>query len=114
MPTGHDARRISDTKPAEENVLRKLIGASLWMTALTFLTPLSVQAAPPEFCREYADAAINQVRGALANSVCARHISGARWAPERRVHFEWCLSAPIPAVEAERGARTEFLRGCRG
>lgn len=99
-------------KSAEENVLRKLIGASLWTTALTFLTPLSVQAAPPEFRREYTDAAINQVRGALANPVCGRHISGAPWAPERRVHFEWCLSAPIPV--AERGARTEFLRGCRG
>jgi hypothetical protein len=39
---------------------------------------------------------------------------GARWSPERHVHFDWCLSQPPAAVAAERQARTEFLRGCRG
>ncbi|MGA3307732.1 MAG: hypothetical protein ABSD08_03830 [Xanthobacteraceae bacterium] len=76
--------------------------------------PPTAQAADPGFCHAYAEAAVNQVRGALANPHCARRIEGTRWAPEARVHFDWCLTQPIPAVEAERAARTEFLRGCRG
>ena len=95
-------------------MLKATIYAGLLTAALSVLTPLSAQAADPGFCRAYADAAINQVRAALANPVCARHISGARWVPEHRVHFDWCLTVPYPAAEAERAARTEFLRGCRG
>jgi hypothetical protein len=39
-------------KFTEENVLRSLIGASLSLAALTALMPLTVQAAPADFCRE--------------------------------------------------------------
>jgi hypothetical protein len=39
---------------------------------------------------------------------------GARWAPERHVHFDWYLTQPPAAAAAERQAHTEFLRGYRG
>jgi len=97
----------------EEQMFKMVMCATLSMAAIAVTLP-TAKAAPPEFCREYADAAVNQVRGALASPVCARHISGTRWAPEHRVHFDWCLLQPIPVVQAERAARTEFLRGCRG
>ena len=102
------------TQNAEDNVLKKLTYASLSMAALAALTSLPVEAAPPDFCQNYAQAAINQVRGALANPGCAASIKGPRWNPEFQVHYNWCLTQPIPAVEAERGARTGFLRACRG
>jgi hypothetical protein len=111
MPTGHDA---PGRKLTEENVRRSLIRASLSMAVLSVLMPLTVQAAPPDFCRDYATAAINQLRAALANPGCVGGVRGPRWVSDERIHFQWCLTQPIPIVEAERGARTGYLRACRG
>jgi hypothetical protein len=73
----------------------------------------AVQAAPPDFCRNYATAAVRQVEVAKSTPACNRGI-GARWTTEYRVHFEWCLGAAPGAVEAERNARTNWIRSCRG
>jgi len=99
---------------AEDKMLKILLRAAMVAPALAVLLPLAAQAANPEFCRGYAEAAENQVRAALSNPACAPGARGARWTPERRVHFDWCLTQPVPAVEGERGARTAYLRGCRG
>jgi hypothetical protein len=85
-----------------------------FITASAWLVPLAAQAADPAFCAGYTDAALNQVRIAMSSPNCAAGARGARWAPERRVHFDWCLGQPPAAAAAERNARTEFLRGCRG
>jgi hypothetical protein len=82
--------------------------------ALTVFMPFSAQAADAAFCQNYANAAINQVRGALANPGCAARIQGARWSSDFQVHYNWCLSQPYAAAGAERDARTSFLRACRG
>ena len=84
------------------------------MTALACLVPVTAQAADRAFCAGYTDAALNQVHIALSSPNCMAGARGARWSPERHVHFDWCLSQPPAAVAAERAARTEFLRGCRG
>lgn len=73
----------------------------------------TAQAAPEPFCRDYARAAVRQVELARSSPACDRG-TGARWTTDYRVHFEWCLGAPIPAVEAERGARTRWIQRCRG
>jgi hypothetical protein len=78
------------------------------------LAPLTAQAADPAFCAGYTDAALNQVRIALSSPNCMAGARGARWSPERHVHFDWCLTQPPGAAAAERQARTDFLRGCRG
>jgi hypothetical protein len=88
--------------------------AAMVAPALAILMPLASNAAPPDFCRGYAAAAINQVRTGLANPRCARGMEGARWSSDFKVHYSWCLGQGAPAVESERGARTGFLRGCRG
>jgi len=49
----------------EETMLKVLMCAALSIAALAWTPP--AQAADREFCRAYADAAINQVRGALAH-----------------------------------------------
>lgn len=94
-------------------MLKGLLLATVAMSVAAVLTPKVAHAADPAFCHAYAEAAVNQVRGALANPRCAHRIEGTRWAPEARAHFEWCLTQPPSAAEAERVARTEFLRGCR-
>jgi len=95
--------------------MRKLLTrVALSMTTLVFLIPAAAHAADPAFCQAYAQAAINQVRGGLSNPGCAGGMQGTRWSPDLRVHYSWCLTQPPPAVEAERGARTGYLRACRG
>ena len=84
------------------------------IAALTYFVPLTAQAADPAFCAGYADAALNQVRIAMSSPNCMAGARGARWSPERRVHFDWCVGQPPAAAAAERQARTDFLRGCRG
>ena len=82
------------------------LGASLTMVS-------AVQAAPADFCREYATAAVRQVEIARSTPACNRGV-GARWTTDHRVHFEWCLGVAPGAVEAERAARTNWIRSCRG
>ena len=82
------------------------LGASLTVVS-------AVQAAPPDFCRGYATAAVRQVEIARSTPACNRG-TGARWTIDYRVHFDWCLGAPPDAVEAERAARTNWIRSCRG
>src|ERR1700676_2074776 len=74
----------------------------------------AAQAADPGFCKQYARAALNQVRGGSANPRCAGGLQGARWSSDLAVHYEWCLGASFGAAGAERDARTQFLRGCTG
>jgi len=82
------------------------------LLSLTFLG--AAQAADPGFCRQYAQASLNQVRGGLANPGCAGGLQGARWSSDFAVHYEWCLGASYGAAGAERDARTRYLRGCTG
>jgi hypothetical protein len=84
------------------------------ITVLGCLVPPAAQAADPAFCAGYTDAALNQVRIALSSPNCIAGARGARWSTERHVHFDWCLTQPPAAAAAERQARTDFLRGCRG
>ena len=70
------------------------------------------RAADPGFCRQFAKAAISQVRGALADPRCGAGVQGARWSTDFSAHYEWCLGASPTAAGADRDARTRFLRAC--
>jgi hypothetical protein len=93
---------------------KNLMRAAIATAALAVLMPFSAQAADPGFCQNYAKAAVNQVRGALANPGCAARIQGPRWSSDFQVHYSWCITQPYAAAGAERDARTGFLRACRG
>jgi hypothetical protein len=84
-------------------------------TAVSMFVVLNVStadAADPGFCKQYTQAALNQVRGGLVNPRCASGFRGARWSTEFAVHYEWCLGASLVAAGAERDERTRFLRAC--
>src|ERR1039458_5088699 len=83
-----------------------VLGASMTIVS-------AVQAAPPRFCRDYAIAAVRQVKLARSTPACNRGI-GARWTTNYHVHFDWCLGAAPAAVAVERAARTNWIRSCRG
>jgi hypothetical protein len=92
------------------NGLRSLLASALLAAAIPLAT---AQAAPPGLCRDYATAAVRQVELARSIPPCNRG-AGPRWTSDYRVHFDWCLGAAPGAAEAERAARTNWLRSCRG
>jgi hypothetical protein len=69
-------------------------------------------AVDPGFCRQYAKAALNQVRGGLSSPACAAGLQGVRWSTDFAVHYEWCLGVSFAAAGTERDARTQVLKGC--
>jgi hypothetical protein len=89
--------------------LRVFLSALLALILFT-----EAQAADPVFCRQYAKAALNQVRGGLSNPACAGGLQGSRWSTDFSVHYEWCLAISDAAAGGERDARTRYLRGCTG
>jgi hypothetical protein len=73
----------------------------------------AARAADPAFCRQYSQAALNQVRAGLSNPRCMGGMQGARWSADFNVHYNWCLGASFGAAGVERDARTNYLRACR-
>jgi hypothetical protein len=90
-------------------MLKTVTGAALALAAAT----VSAAAANPEFCANYANAAVNQVHGARNNPACAPGMIGTRWSGDYRVHYSWCITAAPPAVAEEREMRTRYLQSCR-
>lgn len=89
-----------------------LIRVTLLLPALAVVTPHAAQAADVEYCKAYAQAAINQVGTGHGKPACAAHMQGARWSPSERVHFVYCMSNPMDAVENVRSARDSYLHSC--
>jgi len=70
-------------------------------------------AADPAFCKQYARAALNQVRAGLSSPRCAGGLRGSRWSTDFSIHYEWCLGASVDAAGTERDSRANYLRACR-
>jgi len=85
-----------------------------FLAIFLFSAATVAHAADPGFCRQYAQAALNQVRGGLSNPACGGLLRGARWSSDFDVHYEWCLGASFGDAGAERDARSRFLKGCTG
>jgi hypothetical protein len=88
---------------------KPLIAALLAMAALT-----PAQAADPDFCREHARAAVNEVRAGLSDSACGRGLQGRRWSSDFAVHYEWCLGVSAAMARNEADARARYLKRCAG
>jgi hypothetical protein len=76
------------------------------------VTFAAARAADPNFCQDYARAAMNQVRIAHDFGSCASRIGGGRWSYDYNRHFNWCLGAPYEAAQSEREFRRRFLDRC--
>jgi hypothetical protein len=91
--------------------LRPLVASGF--AVLLFSGLSAARAADPAFCRQYSEAALNQVRSGLVEPRCAPGMQGDRWSSDFAVHYEWCLGVSIGAAGTERDARARYLRGCR-
>ena len=94
-------------------MLKNLLRLMILTSTLAVLIP-AARAADPATCRDYATAALRQVRGALNNPPCLPGLQGARWSTDFQVHYNWCLTANYAAMGSERDARTAYLRSCTG
>ncbi len=84
---------------------------SIFFAAVTLWT-IPAQAAPEQFCRDYASGA---QRDAQANAQRRCGFSGERWNPRYEVHFNWCRQVPERAALDERYIRREQLStSCAG
>ena len=90
---------------------RLSVAVSILLVSLA-MASFPARAADPAFCRQYARAALVQVRGALASPHCGAGLQGVRWSAEFSAQYEWCLGASPDAAAAERDARTRYLKGC--
>ena len=71
-------------------------------------------AASPDFCRDYARAAVTQFREAREHHRChdlLRNDSN-QFHGDYKAHFEWCLGASFEDASRERNERTRALREC--
>lgn len=89
-----------------------VLSAALFMTATVAVS--AAQAAGEEFCRDYARAAVRQVRGAESHRRCEFRVEDnpARWSTDWRTHFDWCRGVSREQAENERDARTRALEHC--
>ncbi|HEY2136256.1 MAG TPA: hypothetical protein VGH49_10225 [Xanthobacteraceae bacterium] len=92
---------------------RLMAAGALCVASVLAMLFSAARAASPDFCREYATAAVRQVEVMHSVPACNRG-QGARWTTDFRVHFDWCLGVSPAAVAAERAARTNWIRSCRG
>ena len=83
-------------------------GAMLLLAGAT-----SASAADNGFCRDYARAALHQVRGALSNRRCTFHMENeTRWSSDFRTHYDWCRGVSRDQADQEREARRRALEHC--
>jgi hypothetical protein len=94
-------------------VFKRLIRATTLAVAVAAPIPFAAQAADPGTCRDYAEAVIRQVRGALDNPRCQSGLKGPRWLADFQAHYSWCLIASYAAIGSERDARAAHLLACR-
>jgi hypothetical protein len=70
------------------------------------------QAADPDYCGQYARSAVEQ-SDALSVSGCFRGFD-TRWHLDYQRHYNWCLTAPPGAADAELRYRRMRLANCQG
>jgi hypothetical protein len=86
-----------------------LSGAALALGLAT-----SATAASPDFCHDYARAAIDQVHRAQDHRSCHYVFDngGGRWSGDWHAHFNWCLGVSRDQADGERSARRRALEDC--
>jgi len=95
-----------------EGNVHRIQAVGLAALAGCLLASATASAAGPDFCRDYARAAIEQSRRAHDVPNCAPGARGPRWTMDWRMHFDWCRGADWRAVNSERAARRNYLHYC--
>jgi hypothetical protein len=70
------------------------------------------QAADPAYCAQYAYLAVHEAQ-VLSTLACFKGFDNT-WHLDYQRHYGWCLTAPIPAVDAQRDYRRMRIAQCQG
>jgi hypothetical protein len=70
--------------------------------------------AAPQECSQYAESAVKDYQTGTnsANAANCNIPSTARWQPSYQNHYNWCLTVPTGAFQAEKQAREDALVKC--
>jgi len=79
--------------------------------AAALLTAFPTLAASPAYCAHYADQAVWQFHRNERIPGCFKG-ADARWNPDWRHHYDWCLGAPFETARAEDAYRGAVLVQC--
>ncbi len=91
--------------------LRAAIMGAAILGAVTLAA--SARAADPDFCRDYARAAVNQYRQLEEHERCMdRARDYSRWSADWRHHYAWCLGVSRDRAWDERREREDVLNHC--
>jgi hypothetical protein len=89
-------------------ILAGVCGALFGLAAISALAPAHAQGGREQFCRDYADDAVEQ---AEQNRRRRCGFTGPRWGGNEEGHFLWCTFNPREA-ESENRVRNDLLRQC--
>ena len=87
------------------------LAAMAGLAAAALSTP-AARAADPEFCRDYARAAVEQSERAMNTRGCGHLLHDGRFSTDFRTHFQWCLEAHRHEADEQRSIRHEELERC--
>jgi hypothetical protein len=80
--------------------------------AFTAVGSPGVRAADPDFCRDYAHKAMEQVHQAERVRSCGYLLGSGRFSPDWQAHYNWCLGAHHHEADEEWRRRHEALEHC--
>jgi hypothetical protein len=86
--------------------------AFITVVLTTAATTPGARAADPDFCRDYARSAVEQVHRAEHIRSCGYLLDDGRFSPDWRAHYDWCLNAHHHEANEERARRHEALERC--
>jgi len=98
--------RRSFTKVSVANLMALSVASSV---CLVFGT---ANAAEPVYCVQYAWLALHEVKANMATPGCFKGFDH-RWNLNFQGHYDWCLTATVAAVNAERDYRRMRVAQCQ-
>ena len=71
---------------------------------------LAIPILDPEFCRDYAQVAVEQARNCFASSACrSQDQNDGVWSTDFQHHYDWCVGVSYSEAGLGRDQRTEIL-----
>jgi hypothetical protein len=89
----------------------KSIYVSAISVALVGFATSAAFAFTPQYCNNYARAAVHEFYYTTTAPNCAV-AQTARWQPNFAPHYQWCLSTDFADARREWNIRINFLNGC--
>ncbi len=92
--------------------MKRLLIAAAAASGFVLLASGASRAADPAYCAQYAYLAVHEAQ-VLSTLACFKGFDNT-WHLDYQRHHGWCLTAPVPAVDAQRDYRRMRIAQCQG